>query len=69
MAFEDLLTSPKFMQAWDANVQGVRGFGVRALLFRAKPASDTSGFNADTCSWLNSDFVGYARLFACRWQW
>jgi hypothetical protein len=35
------------MQAWDANGQGVRGFGVCALLFRAKSASDTSGFNAD----------------------
>jgi hypothetical protein len=45
----------------------LRGFGVRALLFRAKPASDTSGFNADTRSWLDSDFVGYARLCACGW--
>jgi hypothetical protein len=40
--FDPSLTSGKLMRTWDANGQGVRGFGVHALLFRAKAASDTS---------------------------
>jgi hypothetical protein len=35
-----------------ASMRVVRGFGVRALLFWSKPASDTSGFNVDTGSWF-----------------